>query len=92
MMEFYDLPTNIVLSILLELQKTYDVSTVEKKYNVSIPQWLIIIYRCVACAKETRSKIQSKLIRTANKQMICPFCRKVSKMFNIYILKSRNFK
>ena len=88
-MEIADLSETEVYSLLMELQTIYDSSGLQEKYGITLPQWLTVKYRCVACAKETRSKIQVKSIRTANKQLICPFCRKVSKIFNIHI-QSKN--
>lgn len=84
-MEIADLNETELYSLLHDLQTIYNSSELQKKYGITLPQWLTVKYRCVACAKETRSKIQVKNIRTANKQLICPFCRKVSKMFNIHI-------
>lgn len=86
-MDIADLDSAGIASLLYNLQTTYDVKVVEEKYGFSIPQWLTIKYRCVACAKETRSRIQVINIRQSNKQLTCPFCRKISKIFTIHIEK-----
>ena len=83
-MDIADLNETELYLLLMDLQTTYDSSVLQEKYGITLPQWLTVKYRCVACAKETRSRIQVKSIRTANKQLICPFCRKVSKIFNIH--------
>lgn len=84
-MEIAQLDAMTLSSLLTELQKAYDINTVAEKFGVSIPQWLTIKYRCVACFKETRSRIQSMNIRQANRQLTCPFCRKISKIFTIHV-------
>lgn len=89
-MELADLDAAAATSLLYDLQTTYDVEVVEEEYGVTIPQWLIIKYRCVACAKETRFRIQAINIRQASQQLTCPFCRKISKMFTIHIEKGDN--
>lgn len=86
-MEIADLDAMTLISLLNDLQVTYDISVIAEKYGVSIPQWLTIKYRCVACAKETRSRIQATNIKQANRTLTCPFCRKISKMFTIHIEK-----
>lgn len=80
-----DLTPTTAITLLYDLQTTYDITVVEEKYGFPIPQWLIVKYRCIACAKETRSRIQAINIRQANKQLTCPFCRKISSMFTIHI-------
>ena len=90
MIEISDLSPSELVALLNELKTTkfdFDPSPIEVLFDVDIPQWLTIKYRCVNCAKETRSKIQSKSIRLANREMICPFCRKISKMFTIHTEK-----
>jgi DNA-directed RNA polymerase subunit RPC12/RpoP len=86
-MKFTDLSITEANSLLYDLTTTYDIAVVEEKYGFSIPQWLTIKYKCVACAKETRSRIQAINIRQANRQLTCPFCRKISEMFTIHIEK-----
>jgi DNA-directed RNA polymerase subunit RPC12/RpoP len=86
-MEIANLDDGILISLMRDLQAAYDISIVAEKYGISIPQWLTIKYRCVACAKETRSRIQVINIRQANRELTCPFCRKISKMFTIHTEK-----
>lgn len=86
-MKLADLDIVTLNSLLRDLQTTYDITELDEKYGVVIPQWLTIKYRCVACAKETRSRIQAISIRQAKREMICPFCRKISKIFTIYTEK-----
>ncbi len=83
-MKITDLNEVTLISLLKELQTSNDISVISEKYGFLIPQWITIKYRCVACFKETRSKIQSTNIRKANKQLTCPFCRKISRMFSIH--------
>ncbi len=84
-MELSDLPAPTLLALLHKLRVTFMVHVVEEEFDTVIPQWLTIIYRCVVCAKETRLKIQTMSIRQANRTMICPFCRKTSRMFTIRV-------
>ncbi|KKN76622.1 hypothetical protein LCGC14_0368190 [marine sediment metagenome] len=82
-MSIADFSDGTLTDLLYDLQTTYDISVLEEKYSVPIPQWITIVYRCRACFKQTRSKIQAKSIRQANRILICPFCRKDSGMFGI---------
>jgi len=86
-MKLADLDSKTLNSLLRDLQTTYDITELDEKYGIAIPQWLIIKYRCVACAKETRSRIQAISIRQAKREMICPFCRKTSRIFTIHTEK-----
>ncbi len=91
-MSIADFGDGTLTQLLYDLQTTYDISVLEEKYSVPIPQWLIIIYRCRACSKQTRSRIQAMSIRQANKILTCPFCRKNSGMFGIHVDKGDNDK
>lgn len=83
-MSLADLDITQLDALLRDLQTVYDIVELDDKYGITIPQWLTIKYRCVACAKETRSRIQAMSIRQAKREMICPFCRKTSRLFTIH--------
>jgi len=87
LMKLADLDTETLVSLLYDLIIVHDTSELTEKYGVSIPQWLTIKYKCVACSKTTRSKIQTINMRHASRILTCPFCRKISNMHGIHVEK-----
>jgi len=86
-MSIANLDDTELTELLGDLMSNYDLSELDDKYGFPIPQWITIKYRCMACSKETRSRIQTMSIRQASRELACPFCRKVSQMFSIHTEK-----
>lgn len=86
-MSIVDLDSKSRVELLGRLQMTYDSSLLEEEFDIAIPQWLTIKYKCISCSKVTRVRVQTKSIPQANRQLTCPFCRKVSQMSDIHVEK-----
>lgn len=86
-MNISDLDPETRINLLNRLQTTYDSTILEEEFNISIPQWLTIKYKCISCTEQTRMRIQVKNIPKANRELTCPFCRRVSQMNDIHVGK-----
>lgn len=85
--ELHDLDAMTLKALFNTLVRQGRTEEVEKKFDVSVPDWLSIKFKCVNCQESQRMRIQTISIRGINRYLRCPFCRKNSYASTLHVEK-----